>query len=124
LVLAGAGLAAGLLLSSARSDPPPEAPAHDHPPGGPPPVAPWAIPSNTPAYIGYYVGGGCPYPHLGDGRQPQEGTWGWDFAGRCFWRKVDLLWWHGRRYQGGTGAYKTDGPRPLQRLHQAGDDWQ
>ena len=83
-----------------------------------------AQPTNTCAYVGYYVGGGCPYGHFGEPRYPLDGTWGWDWTGWCFHRKVDLLWWHGRRYQGGTGAYKTDGPRPLERLHQAGDGGQ
>jgi hypothetical protein len=26
-------------------------------------------------------------------------------------RRVTLEWWHGRRYQGGTGAYQSDGPK-------------
>src|SRR5438105_1659596 len=35
-----------------------------------------AIPSNTPHYGGYWVGGGLPV--FGDGRFPNEGTFGWD----------------------------------------------
>jgi hypothetical protein len=27
-----------------------------------------------------------------------------------------LGWWHGRRSQGGAGAYKIDGPRPVEAL--------
>lgn len=67
-----------------------------------------AQPSNTCDYDGYYVGGGA--AHFGDAPCPQEGTWGWDYFGCHFNRWVDLGWWHGRRDQGGTGAYKTDGP--------------
>ena len=67
------------------------------------------IPSNTRNYSGYWVGGGLPIkgerPHL------QEGTFGWDYFGGCFKRRVVLNWSHGRRYQGGMGAYKTDGPK-------------
>jgi hypothetical protein len=121
-------LAACLWLGSARGEPPAaEAPpAEEHAsscrPPGPPPLARCLQPSITPAYIGYYVGGGCPFCRLGEPRHPQEGTWGWDWTGFCFHRKVDLLWWHGRRYQGGTGAYRTDGPRPLERLHEVGEE--
>jgi hypothetical protein len=104
-------MAACVSLKSVRAEPP-----------GPPCVAWWAQPSNTPAYVGDYLGGGCPCPRRGDGRQVQEGTWGWDWSGWCIHRKVELLWWHGRRYQGGTGAYKTDGPEPLKRLHEGAED--
>jgi hypothetical protein len=68
-----------------------------------------AIPSNTRHYGGYYVGGGVPY--LGEGRSLDEGTFGWDYAGLLIPAKVALHWTHGRRYQGGSGAYKTDGPK-------------
>jgi hypothetical protein len=94
-----AAAVAGLLVGAAHSDPPP--------------VSCLAQPSNTPANVGYYVGGGCPCGRLGEPRYPLEGTWGWDWSGWCCRRKVDLLWWHGRRYQGGTGAYNTDGPKLL-----------
>ena len=100
----------------------PAPPAASCPCGGPPPVARWAHPSNTPAYIGYYVGGGCPFCRHGEPRYPCEGTWGWDYSGWCFHRKVDLLWWHGRCYQGGQGAYRTEGPQPLKRLHEHCED--
>ncbi len=72
-------------------------------------VRPHAAPSNTPAYCGYYVGGGA--AHHGEERFAEEGTWGWDYFGRYFSRHIDLGWWHGARYQGGIGAYKTDGPK-------------
>jgi hypothetical protein len=66
-----------------------------------------ARPSESSAFIGYYVGGGnaC----RGDCRSAQEGTWGWDYQGLVLWRRVALSWNHGRRYQGGTGDYRTDG---------------
>jgi hypothetical protein len=75
--------------------------------GYPQDVACYAVPSETCHYIGYLVGGGAPcrgeYPCL------SEGTWGWDYQG-CIPRRIALGWWHGRRYQGGTGAYKAEGP--------------
>jgi hypothetical protein len=73
-------------------------------------VAWWAIPSDTGAYVPYRVGGGCPRPLVADPPSPTDGTWGWDYVGRWFHRNVILGWWHGRRQQGGTGAYATDGP--------------
>jgi hypothetical protein len=57
--------------------------------------------------VGYYVGGGCAW--RGEPRYPDEGTYGWDYEGCYFARRVWLLWSHGRRYQGGTGAYASDG---------------
>jgi hypothetical protein len=70
------------------------------------PIAPWAQPSNTPAYVGYYVGGGCAW--YGEPRRPDEGTYGWDYQGCYLPRRVWLAWCR-CRYQGGTGAYATDG---------------
>jgi hypothetical protein len=80
---------------------------------------PWVLaghlePSTTPGGIGYYVGGGVPIGHvLGhrEGRRRDEGTWGWDETGSSHFRRRMILGWsHGRKYQGGTGAYRTDGP--------------
>jgi hypothetical protein len=69
-----------------------------------------AIPSNSPRDGGYYVGGGLPV--RGEGRCSQhEGTWGWDYVGLLFTKRIALNWSHGSRYQGGAGAYKTDGPK-------------
>jgi hypothetical protein len=68
-----------------------------------------AIPSNTFRYGAYWVGGGLPVH--GDEPSFEEGTFGWDYFGGFFRRRVALNWSHGRRYQGGTGAYKTDGPK-------------
>jgi len=72
-------------------------------------IARYAHPSNTPAYGGYYVGGGATFH--GEERFADEGTWGWDYFGRHLNRHIDLGWWHGAHYQGGTGSYKTDGPK-------------
>ena len=68
-----------------------------------------AIPSNNRFYGGYYVGGGT--PARGAGRCPDEGTWGWDYASVLFTKKIALNWTAKSRSQGGTGAYKTDGPK-------------
>jgi hypothetical protein len=78
-------------------------------PAGPPPVACWAKPSRTKAYVGYYVGGGGAVCHP-EPRGINEGTWGWDYQGCLLPRNVWLRWNHGRLYQGGPGAYKVDGP--------------
>jgi len=72
----------------------------------------YAVPSDTGRYVGYYVGGGSPC--RGDDRLPCEGVWGWDYSGIHYSPRIMLLWNHGRLYQGGTGAYRTDGPRFVQ----------
>lgn len=82
--------------------------------GGPPPIAWWAVPSDTGRNVGYHVGGGSGHPWRAEPRRPDEGTWGWDYQGGFFRRRVILGWWHGQRYQGGTGAYQTDGPKLYQ----------
>jgi hypothetical protein len=67
-------------------------------------------PGVTPGGIGYYVGGGVCYGR-GQGRRRDDGTWGWDDTGCLHFRRRTILGWsQGRRYQGGTGAYFTDGP--------------
>jgi hypothetical protein len=68
-----------------------------------------ANPSNTSHYGGYRVGGGLPV--YGDGPLFHEGTFGWDYFGILFSKRIALNFSHGRREQGGSGAYKTDGPR-------------
>src|SRR2546422_11652883 len=65
----------------------------------------WAIPSDTGAYQVNLVGGGSARRRRADPPLAHEGTWGWDYRGRQLPRHVFLGWWHGRRYQGGTGAY-------------------
>ena len=68
-----------------------------------------ARPSDTCAYAGYYVGGGCVL--RGGPPGPLEGTWGWDYFGPCWLpHRVVLGWCERCRYQGGVGAYRTDGP--------------
>ncbi len=78
-------------------------------------VAPWARPSDTGRYVGYLVGGGSVNYRKSEPPSPDEGTWGWDYRGGLLQRRVMLNWWHGRRYQGGVGAYQTDGPKVLPR---------
>lgn len=77
--------------------------------GNPEAIACWAAPSDTGHYEGYYVGGGLPC--LGQSRHVWEGTWGWDYCGLLFPKRIMLKWSHGRCYQGGLGAYRTAGPR-------------
>jgi hypothetical protein len=72
-----------------------------------------AIPSNTPHYGYYRVGGGVPI--FGDAPMLDEGTFGWDYYGILFNKRIALAWTHGRLYQGGTLGYKPDGPRHLRR---------
>ena len=67
------------------------------------------IPSNTRFYGGYYVGGGT--PTRGAGRASEDGTWGWDYSGILFPKRIALNWTAKGLHQGGTGAYKTDGPK-------------
>ena len=67
-----------------------------------------ARPTSTDDYEAGYVGGGALF---GRGRTIHEGTWGRDYVGNRFARKVWLRWNDG--YRGGGGAYKTDGPHLL-----------
>jgi hypothetical protein len=75
--------------------------------GNPEMIRKCAVPSNTCNYTGYYVGGGCAFHGSPPG--PLEGTWGWDYVGPSWLPHRVILAWCGR-CQGGTGAYKTDGP--------------
>ena len=75
--------------------------------GWPQCVSRWARPSYGCHESGYYVGGGAAF--CGDTRCPHEGTFGWDYNGRLFQKRIALGWHHGRRSQGGVGAYRTDG---------------
>jgi len=69
-------------------------------------------PSVTSGGVGYYVGGGVALGR-GESRRRDEGTWGWDeTGGQRHRRRVILGWSQGRKYQGGTGAYRTDGRIP------------
>ena len=69
----------------------------------------FARPSILPHECGYYVGGGA-HCDAGEARYCDEGIWGWDYLGTLRLKKVALNWYHGEKYQGGTGANKTDGP--------------
>jgi hypothetical protein len=76
--------------------------------GHPELLAPCARPSDTPAYGGYYVGGGCPC--LGGPPGPLQGTFGWDYFGHPRWpHHVVLGWCLGCRPKGGSGAYAQEG---------------
>jgi hypothetical protein len=75
--------------------------------GYPNTVSACAQPGRTPDYCGYYVGGGC--VRHGGPPGPLEGVYGYDYCcGPCFCHHVILNFC--ARYQGGIGAYKTDGP--------------
>ena len=86
--------------------------------GWPQEVARWAKPSDNGRYVGNLVGGGAWNWRRAEPALPDEGTWGWDYLGGPIRRRVILGWWHGRRDQGGVGAYQTDGPRLLPPLHE------
>jgi hypothetical protein len=76
---------------------------------------------------GYYVGGGG--GHGSGPRCREEGTFGWDYTGIHFPRRVLLGWSHGRKFQGGTGYYGTNDPVEVKnvfaieppRLHHKGE---
>jgi hypothetical protein len=87
--------------------------SHDghHRSGHPERLACYAQPSNDCNYSSGYVGGGSQFH--GCGRFAQEGTWGRDYCGWLVSHRPWLKWSHGRRNQGGSGAYKTDGPHLL-----------
>ena len=84
--------------------------------GDPQCISRLAKPTESPHEFGYYVGGGArERSRRGECRMPHEGVWGTDYSGVLIPKHVDLGWWHGRRAQGGTGSYATDGPRILHR---------
>lgn len=76
--------------------------------GNPHKVAFWARPAKEHKYKGYYVGGGVTPGRLsrGEDRFAHEGTWGKDYS--PWYSRVQLLWSHGRLFQGGTGSYEPD----------------
>jgi len=113
LTALGAALTAALLGASCRAEPPLVPPVGSRGSGAPPPLACYAHPSNTQSYCGYYVGGGSAC--RGQPRCVGEGTWGWDYHGCLIPQRVFLQWWHGR-YQGGSGAYKSEGPHFLHKI--------
>jgi hypothetical protein len=77
-----------------------------------------AHPSDTGHYTGYLVGGGSACP--AEAPKVDEGTWGWDYEGLFCHSRIILDWWHGK-YQGGYGAYETDGPRPVECIQTRND---
>jgi hypothetical protein len=101
ILLLGAALGSGLEGGRAAAE------ATHSRAGCPLQVAWYARPSDTPAYIGYYLGGGSAVG--GTHRCCAEGTWGWDYHGCLLPHRV-ILYWNHWRYQGGTGAYATEGP--------------
>lgn len=76
--------------------------------GYPPCVSACARCGRTDKYALGYIGGGC-VGCRGEGRQLDEGTFGWDYAGH--WRpgRVFLNWCHCGKSPP-QGPYKTDGP--------------
>jgi hypothetical protein len=90
-----------------------EATPHDFVQAGyPHEVSQIAMESYNEHYSGGYIGGGSLFG--GHGGCAHVGTWGWDYT--PFHKRIFLNWSDGRRYQGGMGAYKTDGPKPLEHL--------
>jgi hypothetical protein len=84
--------------------------------GNPQCVSPLAKPAESPHEEGYFVGGGARMRGRGgEERHDHEGTWGVDYTGIIVHKRTNLGWWHGSRYQGGVGAYGTDGPRLVHR---------
>ena len=73
-----------------------------------------ARPTYGPDYGYGWVGGGAP-SWRGEPRGSNEGVWGRDYQGVVYLRRVWPNWWHGQRQQGGTGAYRTDGPKLIGR---------
>ena len=75
-------------------------------------VSPLAKPTKSSHEECYFIGGGAREKSRGgQERRIGEGTWGTDYTGLIIPKKTNLLWWHGQRYQGGVGSYRTDGPR-------------
>ena len=104
-------VALGVAAGAAGQSPPADSACEHQRAGNPQEISRWAIPSDNGRYVGYLVGGGCPLPRRAEGPTTEEGTWGWDYQGWLLPRRIILGWWHGRRYQGGTGAYQPDGPK-------------
>lgn len=109
----------GILLLSGCQRPFLERKAHNDPtrPGRPDEIHRHAISLENEDNIGHKIGGGATAllaQNVRNSEAPtdEEGTWGWDYAGRWFPSRVVLNWWHGRKYQGGEGAYKVDHTKP------------
>ena len=76
--------------------------------GYPHSVSRFAKPSYKGPYYGYYVGGSAPF--FGQGKAANEGTFGWDYTGVLFTKRVFLNWRHGKSRTQKRDSYKTDGP--------------
>jgi hypothetical protein len=84
--------------------------------GYPQEVSPISMESYNQHYNGGFIGGGKG-GHGGHEPCLNEGTWGWDYnLFRPMSSRIFLKWSHGRHYQGGTGSYATDGPKPLEHI--------
>ena len=84
--------------------------------GNPECISPLAKPTESPHEEGYYVGGGAhEHARQGEERRHHEGVFGTDYTGLLIRKRTNLGWWHGQRYQGGVGSYRTDGPRIVHR---------
>ena len=88
----------------------------DHRAGHPRVISPHADYSNTPEYVGYFVGGDTPRHGwfitraVCPPRREDVGTWGWDYKGAgCVERSIELFSSRGRKHGDGYGAYRTDG---------------
>jgi hypothetical protein len=101
-----------LIPTMSRADPPDSWQEHRRA-GFPLEISPHAQPSDTGRYDGGTVGGGAWNWRKAEPPLSNEGTWGWEYTGGLFQRRVFLGWWHGRRYQSGAGAYPTERPRIL-----------
>jgi hypothetical protein len=119
-LLASAASAAAVMAALARADSLYAPPSYCEVAraGDPRCIAAWAKPQDPCKYDGYYVGGGAPCNKY-DGRGCHQGTWGWDYTGKWLHPLVRLGWTHPPRYQGGTGSYQPDGPRPCEELKAA-----
>lgn len=66
-----------------------------------------ARPPRDDRYVGYYVGGSRAL--RGESRDTiTEGTWGWDYSGILFPKRVALSWSHRTGKQGPHGTYATE----------------
>lgn len=84
---------------------------HLHRAGHPETQGRLAKPSLNRHYSFGYVGGGAAF--RGEPRFSEEGTWGVDYSGILFKKKIWLGWLHGRGEQRHDGSYHTDGPHLL-----------
>ncbi|MCY2946062.1 MAG: hypothetical protein NT142_16320 [Planctomycetota bacterium] len=108
-------LLCGLIVSFGCHRPFLERKTHDDPSrvGHPDQIQNHALSQGDEDNVGLLIGGGAPKffsPSIRKIEEPKddEGTWGWDYAGRWFPSRVSLGWWHGRKFQSGEGAYKVD----------------